>query len=275
MSKPFPKLDSPSLPSTVGFVHGLSKELGAWCKHLREKRKHWWHASLRPSLAGLTTGPIYADFDFEVIINLRTGHLEVQGEGSLEEAWELEGHSVTDLAGGLRTALGQVGLDTSQLPDVEETGVAFAVGDGVAMARGLTGIASALTAFRAGIREETSPIQLWSHHFDLSMIWLPGEKIPGQDPDDEEYSDKQMNFGFAFGDEGIPEPYFYVTAYPARSAMRSVQLPAGAGWNDEGFDGVQVPYTTVSSAPDPQAYLLELWGALLAAGRVELLDGKA
>ena len=35
----------------------------------------------------------------------------------------------------------------------------------------------------------------------LAMIWLAGEKIPGQDPTDEEYSEKQMNFGFSLGDE--------------------------------------------------------------------------
>ena len=45
-----------------------------------------------------------------------------------------------------------------------------------------------------------------SHCFDLSMIWLPGETIPGQDPDDEENADKQMNSGFTLSDAGITEP---------------------------------------------------------------------
>ena len=51
-------------------------------------------------------------------------------------------------------------------------------------------------------------------------------KIPGQDPADEESSDKQMNFGFTFGDEGIPEPYFYITAYPLPdAASRTDHMP--------------------------------------------------
>jgi hypothetical protein len=36
-----------------------------------------------------------------------------------------------------------------------------------------------------------------------------------------------MNFGIAFGDESIPEPYFYVTAYPSPDALPKVVLPAG------------------------------------------------
>ena len=70
----------------------------------------------------------------------------------------------------------------------------------------LGAIAASLATFRAGIREETSPIQVWPHHFDLSMIWLPGDKVPGEDPDDEESADRQMNFGFTYGDDAVPEP---------------------------------------------------------------------
>ena len=127
-----------------------------------------------------------------------------------------------------------------------------------------------MAEFRAGIREETSPIQVWPHHFDLSMLWLPGEKIEGQDPDDEEYSDKQMNFGFTFGDEGIPEPYFYVTAYPLPDAFADMKLPAGTHWQTEGFNGAVLLYETLLQSSDPYGYLLSLWDGLLAKGRAEM-----
>lgn len=124
--------------------------------------------------------------------------------------------------------------------------------------------------FRADIREETSPIQLWPHHFDLSILWLPGGKIPGQDPDDEENSDQQMNFGFTFGDEGIPEPYFYVTAYPLPDSLPELELPADATWHTEGFSGAIVTYRTLIETTDPAARLLDLWRVLLSAGQKHL-----
>ena len=103
------------------------------------------------------------------------------------------------------------------------------------------------------------------------MIWLPGEKIPDQDPSDAEHAEKQMNFGFLFGDAGIPEPYFYVTAYPFPDAFASLPLPAGATWYTKDFHGAVLPYRELLKSEDPTSYLLELWSGLLTAGRVHLL----
>ena len=134
----------------------------------------------------------------------------------------------------------------------------------------MASVAAALEDFRAGIREETSPIQVWPHHFDLSRIWLAGPKIPGQDPANEEYSDKQMNFGFVFGDEGIDEPYFYVTVYPLPDKLPDVELPAGTVWQTEGFSGAVLLYKDLVAASDPAAYLQDMWSRLYAAGQAHL-----
>jgi hypothetical protein len=136
-------------------------------------------------------------------------------------------------------------------------------------------ISSAFTDFRAGIPEETSPIMIWPGHFDLAMMWLPGEKIPDQDPADEEYSDKQMNFGFSFGDEGIPEPYFYVTAYPLPDVFPGLDLPAGATWHTEGFNGAVLRYETLLTTPNPHGELVGLWNLLASAARDHMLDKKS
>ena len=102
------------------------------------------------------------------------------------------------------------------------------------------------------------------------MIWLPGPKVPDQDPVDEEYADKQMNFGFAFGDESIPEPYFYVTAYPLPDALPEVALPEGSIWKSDGFSGAVLLYRDLVAMNDPAACLQDLWSTLLAAGQTHL-----
>ena len=66
----FPNLDPSAITGTRDALHAYSRVLGAWLKTCQTKRKHWWHASLRPSLSGLTTGVIHAGFDFELELNL-------------------------------------------------------------------------------------------------------------------------------------------------------------------------------------------------------------
>ena len=138
------------------------------------------------------------------------------------------------------------------------------------VAQAWSSVTSVLEAFRAGIREETSPIQLWPHHFDMTMTWLPGAKVPGQDVDNAEYADAQMGFGFTLGDETITEPYFYVSAYPLPDAFPTLTLPDGTRWNTTGFQAAVLTYRCLIGSRDPRGYLLDLWRGLLSAGHTYL-----
>jgi hypothetical protein len=281
MSK-FPALDPDAIVVTRDALHAYARILGDWLKATRAKRKHWWHASLRPSLTGLTTGVIHGNIDFEIELNLRESAICVHtstGERMLEELHgqpaEKVGahvHSFLESAGVSAKPQGSVAGDDAS---ADAQGFAGYSGEEAnKLARALSAVSAAFVEFRAGIREESSPIQVWPHHFDLSMIWLPGHKIPDQDPADEESSDKQMNFGFVFGDEGIDEPYFYVTAYPVPTAMPQVELPAGATWKSEGFSGAVLRYKDLVAMDDPAGYLQELWSTLLAAGQTHLATNE-
>ena len=254
-------------------MHAYSHVLGNVLKAIRYRRKHWWQVSLRPSLNGLSTGVVWANLDFELELNLRASTLEVRTAAGTQHAIAIDGQPAAALGASVKQELIDRGVDPTLLPDAGSADAHpdYAPEQARAMAVGLSAIATAMTALRAAIKEETSPIQLWPHHFDLSMIWLPGEKIDGEDPDDEEQSDKQMNFGFAFGDSSVPEPYFYVTAYPLPAAMRETRLPAGSTWHSEGFEGAMVTYAHVAASDDPQAYLMTLWRDLLASGRQHLV----
>jgi len=272
----FPDLELQSLRATRDALHAYARVLGDWTKSCRPRRKHWWHASLRPSLHGLTTGVIHAGVDFELELDLRAGLLLGRTSGGEQLQEGLRGQPATKLAAQIREFLLASGIDNRLVPDVGHHEAnefrGYSVGHTDIVAGALNSVAASMATFRAGIREETSPIQLWPHHFDVSMLWLPGEKIPGQDPDDEEYADKQMNFGFGFGDDGIPEPYFYVTAYPVPDAFPGLQLPAGTRWQTEGFSGALLRYSSLIKNGDPDGYLQDLWGGLLSAGRQHMLE---
>ncbi len=265
----FPAVDPGKLAMTREAVHAYARVAGAWAKARRRKRKHWWHASLRPSLYGLTTGVIYGPKDFEIELDLASSRLHVRTCTSTFSE-RLDGKSGAQVAKSIATALAAAGANDGQAPDhafaMDQPYPGFSADQANLMHRVIGSVAAALEDFRATIREEKSPIQVWPHHFDVSMIWLPGGKVAGQDPADEEYSDKQMNFGFAFGDESIPEPYFYVSAYPLPDALEHVSLPARATWHSDGFNGAVLLYKDLVAMQDPNAYLQELWSTLLSAG---------
>jgi hypothetical protein len=273
----FPELTASSIVATRNALHAYARVLGDWLKQCRLKRKHWWHASLRPSLNGLTTGVIYADIDFELELNLRDGLLQVRTSTGEQLSEKLNGQPAAELADHMERFLVANGIDEQRISGRKDSVVSTAAHPGYSAQHArdiiqvINSVSSVMDTFRAGIREETSPIQLWPHHFDLSLLWLPGEKIAGQDPANEEYADKQMNFGFTFGDEGIPEPYFYVTAYPLPDALPNTQLPAGTSWHSEGFNGAVLLYQTLAEHSDPDTYLLALWRELLSAGREQFL----
>ena len=267
----FPNLEPKLISATRDALHAYARVMGAWTAACRARRKHWWHASLRPSLNGLTTGVIHAADDFEIELNIKDSLLQVLTSTGDRMTETLRGQSADELSQKVDAFLGSAGIDpeiTAERkydPSVEFTAYAPEQAGNIGLA--FNSVSAAMQRFRAGIPEETSPIQLWPHHFDMSMLWLPGDKIPGQDSTDEESSDKQMNFGFTLGDEGIREPYFYVTAYPLPDAFPDLSLPNGTTWWSDGFSGAVLPYQRLIQDKDPQAYLLGLWEALLSAGR--------
>lgn len=272
----FPRLDDHrALVETRDLLHAYARVCGAWMTTCRAPRKHWWQGSLRPSLHGLTTGVVYASVDFELELDLRLSELRGRTAAGDELVEPMVGQPAGQLARRIADFLVAHGLDSGFVPTGqsadEETGGSYSPTCARTVLQAWSGVAAVMSALRAGIREETSPIQLWPHHFDLSMVWLPGETIPGQDPGDPENADKQMNFGFTLGDEMVPEPYIYVTAYPTPDAFAALPLPAGTVWRSTGFTGAVLPYASLVASRDPHGYLLDLWQGLLEAGRQHLL----
>ncbi len=273
-TRQFPELNPKRIGATRDALHAYSRILGDVLKSGRRQRKHWWHASLRPSLRGLTTGVIYGEKDFEIELDFRRSELHVRTVGGEPLLEKLTGQSAVALGESIQAFLQSAGVRGDVLEikgdDRGEVFAGYSTEIAGELASALSGVSAAMTSFRASIREESSPIQLWPHHFDLSMIWLPGQKVPDQDPANEEYADKQMNFGFTFGDGGIPEPYFYVTAYPLPAAMPKTRLPAAAHWKSDGFSGAVLLYKDLVTANDPSEYLQEFWSSLLVAGQTYL-----
>jgi len=280
-SRKFPALDVDEIMDTRDAMHAYARVLVDCLKANQPKLKHWWHASLRPSLRGMTTGVIHANIDFEIELDFRNSQLHIQTAAGESHSELLRGQPVYQLVDVISDFLVSSGISGNPADrfnlDVESTRQfdGFSEEQANLIGRVFSDVSATMLRFRAGLREESSPIQVWPHHFDMSMLWIPGEKIAGQDPDNEEYSDKQMNFGFVLGDDSIAEPYFYITVYPLPDDLPNVVLPAGAIWQTTPFAGALLRYESLADADSPTDYLLELWRILLNSGRTHMLNKVA
>ncbi|HSX46040.1 MAG TPA: DUF5996 family protein [Candidatus Saccharimonadia bacterium] len=106
-----------------------------------------------------------------------------------------------------------------------------------------------------------SPILLYPHHFDLSLAWFPFDK---NDSDE-----RQVSVGWSTGDETIPEPYVYVTAYPEPEAFKKLELPPEARWQSDGFSGAVLLHNELAKSSNPEKLFKEFaWPLFSEAKRL-------
>jgi hypothetical protein len=270
----YPKLNSEHFAETRSGLHAFAKLLGAYTSACAPRRKHWWHISLKPVVDGFSTGALQnSGHLFELILNFQslTVNLRIAGEDAHE--FPIQGESAKSLKDKLTTLLSRHSI-TIELNEEKIDSAYYEIDRELASRLGQVygRLAQCLARLRSGIPVETSPIQLWPHHFDLAMLVLTGRKIPGQDPENEEYSDEQLNFGFVPGDEGIGEPYFFITLYAQAERLANVPLPDEAYFHTEGWSGIVMLYDLFRKNPQAETMLLNLWQSAWQAVQEEIMS---
>lgn len=255
----FPPLTLAEWQPTRNTIHGYARVLGEIRHAFAPRQKHSFHGSLYVTAAGLSTAPIpWGPLTFELQLDYAAGQARLTTNRGSHRQIALQGQSVAEFLDQTLAALLeadiQLALKPAWFPD-RSTGVY----DAAAVARfwlALSQVDSIFRRFRGELRSETGPVQLWPHGFDLAMLWFSGRLIPGQESAKPRDADEQMNFGFSTGDAGIPEPYFYVTAYPLPPALPKVQLPGEAAWHAGGWQGAVLKYRSLLNVSDPETALL-------------------
>lgn len=265
----FPMLPPHELNPSRDTIHIYSQVLGTVRQTLTPPQKHWWHISLSAAAAGLTTTPVpFDDLTFEMLLDF-TAH-EFCLSTSEGDWWNmtLRGQSAHEFADETLTALRTLGVDVEiereKFHDTARRPYDTTIVEDYWQAASQVDVL--LKQFKGELREETSPVQLWPHHFDFSLVWFSGRLVPGVDTADAEHADEQMAFGFSSGDEGIQEPYFYITAYPWQDALFEFELPAGASWRKEGWKGALLLYKKLTESAQPKEQLLDFWRTVHKAG---------
>ncbi len=264
----FPPLALADWQPTYDTLHHYSRALGAIRRALSTREKHWAHSSLRVNATGLTTTAMpYSSTRVELALDLTTHVFTISTSQGARGQARLHGQPLTTFWRQVNDALAVLDIHpNATVPDYPD---ATPIYDPAAVERywrALSQIDLLLKRFKSELRQETGDVQFWTHHFDLALLWFSGRLAPGQDPNDEENADEQMNFGFSVGDSGIPEPYFYITAYPLPDGLVGTPLPDGAYWQTEGWNGAVMKYATLVGAASPDEKLLEFWRTVQKRG---------
>jgi hypothetical protein len=279
MSQQPPALKLADWKPTRDSLHQYARIIGKIRSRYMPKSRHWWHITLSVSARGLTTTPFpIAGQQLELVLDLVSHQLVINSADGWSTALPLTGQNAAALCKQCVAALATTNIDLE--PDLladfnNEKVLPYDIQAIDRFRRGINWADSVFKSFKGGLREETSPVQIFPHHMDLSMNWFSGRLVPGIDPADEESADEQMNFGFVTGDDSIPDAYFYVTAYPAPEHWGELALPEGAYWYTEGWVGAILPYSAALEAEHPGALLLEYLQAVQTHGSTLMRDGSA
>ena len=256
---------APTRNSIQIFAQLISEIKGRFFPH----QKNWEEFGLRLCANGLTTTPIPVETSegmefLEFNINLKEHKLDVNFKSQPRE-FTLKKKTYNDFTEELLTNLKSLDLDPGKIDGkfFSSDILVYKPAEAAKLWRLLIEIQFILLEFRGSSLYETSNVNFWAHHFDLSLLVFSGQLIDGQDPADWDYSREQMNFGFSFGDTAIKYPYFYITMYPFKDSILSEKLPDFAYWHTGGWKGVVVELNKLSNLKDNKSLLLKLFNDLL------------
>jgi hypothetical protein len=112
---------------------------------------------------------------------------------------------------------------------------------------------------------DAAPVRVWPHHFDVGSV-LP---LGGGDGEDA----SSIGVGLSPGDEGIAEPYFYVTAWPPPPPAEELPaLPSIGRWHRAGWTGALLTGSEVVA--EGGAVAQSAGAKAFLAGAVQLLRAR-
>ncbi len=292
----------PSLPElpydewepTKAAIHLFTQILGKVKLALHPKQPHWWHATLRVSTRGVTTGTIPVGArNLELRLDVRTLEVALTTSEGLELTVPLQNRSISQIHADVTGALAKAGhpVDLLAAPyDMPHSDVPFSRDELVrscdvsAVERWwhvMRFVHDVFETFSGRSYARTSPVQLFWHSFDFVVTRFTGRRSPGHGQggrrsDIEAYSHEVVSFGFWPGDPNTRFPGFYSYTAPEPEGLAERPLaPAAAWWQELPSSHLALlKYDDVRTADDPKqallAFLQSAWEA--GAGLVGLPD---
>ena len=238
---------------------------------------HGWQVPLYVTARGLGTSPIPIGNEiFEIEFDFVGHRLVVRTSRGDERALRLEPQTVADFYHAVIELLNGIGMVVAinEMPNEvanpirfsqDRTHAAYDASAAHRFWRALVQVDRLFKLFRSGFLGKTSPVHFFWGSFDLAVTRFSGRPaplhpggVPGL-PDEvtrEAYSHEVSSAGFWPGNDAFPRAAFYSYAYPEPAGFRDKPITPG-GYFDTTLGEFILPYDLVSTAPDPDALLLD------------------
>jgi hypothetical protein len=253
MKSELPKLIHEDMVPTRNYIQEVAHVLSALQRALVKRDPHDWRYGLEVGPRGLLTQPLKIGSK-EVRASLDLVRHKVRLEGN---AWPLRDYAAPEILKHIQMWLqGQKVNALISQPEFASGVRHFDRHQADLYAEALWWMDGQFRVLKSSLKGGlTSPVLLYPHHFDLSLVWFPH--------DDE----RQLAVGFSTGDQTIAEPYLYLTAYPEPAGFTKLDIPKGTFWQTAGFSGAILPYAVLSASADPKALFREYAHGIMSATR--------
>jgi len=246
-------------------LHLYSRAVGAVARAHAEFHPKWWHISLNVRPDGLETNPMAlpGGGQFWLTIDLRR-HVTIlyTDQGPFREFSLAGGLSATEFGEQIFSAVAELGLEADYKRDNFQDDEPRQY-DPAAAEKFLGVLLNVNRIFddhrtllleRSAFQGQVSPLNFWTHGFDLSFEWLGSRVVTYESEGKIEEYPSQINLGYyPSGD-----PYFYSNPWPFEAdQLLDQSLPAGAIWHTEGWQGTMLRYEQLVGDRNAEARLRE------------------
>ena len=240
-------------------MHAYSHAVGAIPRAHATPHPKWWHVSLKVTPRGLVTDNVSLPGGglVNLLMDLHTHEVVVHSSDGTETRLSMtEGMTGTEMADRLIGVVEGLGLkgeynrekfenDEPRSYDPDAAAVYF---------QAAANTSHIFTHHLQSLEGTVSQVQLWPHNFDLACEWF-GTRVEQYEENGEvtEYP-SQINLGFY----AAGRPYFYSNPWPfEKEALLGTDLPHGAEWHTEDWEGSILYYDQLAGDPDAATKLLE------------------
>ena len=241
-----PPLKAADLAVTKAYLRDVALVLGKFQQVFLPANDYEWQRGLVVVECGLATQPFELyDEQVQAVLDMKAGVMRL-GTAS----WPLADYSARELFKNCK-----VWLEARRVKGVMQS-PEFATSTANYEPTQAAAIADSFWWFERACRQQKaqykqgviSPILVFPHHFDLSLVWFPHD------------DKRQIAVGFSLGDETIAEPYVYITAFPESEPAAALQLTAPAFEQAAGFHGAILQYGDLLASAVPEVLFSDFAG---------------
>jgi hypothetical protein len=228
-------------------LHWYAKAVGVLPRVHAEAHPKWWHVSLKLRPDGLYTEPMALRDGGTLHVKIDLVQHKVVFLVDDKETAEFsmtEGLTASAFGDQLLAAAAELGLSGSyERHRFENEDPRHYDAETVpAFWQALENSHRIFDEFRGSLSGEVSPLQFWTHGFDLSFEWFGSRVVVSETDGQRTENPSQINLGFYPGNPD-DAPYFYSNPWPFEADQLLDQpLPDGASWYIEGWQGSIFPY---------------------------------